>query len=196
LKVSQNEDVKKYIYMVASGHFYEYLMQEFSIEGLKLTRKETKLQVLRILFARNRMPKDEINRKARQIFIARFPTVHRIFSKVRGRAENSNRFSILLARIESYLMLNVILKRINKELPNIIAMTIHDSIMTGILTDEVEAVREIMNDVLTEFIGFQPKIEIESSRQNENENIENIKEEINKNKTLIQYDVLPSLSLN
>ena len=80
LKVSHNEDVKKYIKLVADGQFYEYLIQEFASEGITLTRDETKIQVLRILFAPNRLPKDEINRKCRLIFKDRFPTVHRIFS--------------------------------------------------------------------------------------------------------------------
>lgn len=194
LKVSLNEDVKKYIYLVANGQFYEHLMDEFYKEGLIVTRDETKRQVLRILFAGNRMPKDETNRKARLIFIDRFPTVHRVFSKVRGRDqgtkfENSNRFSILLATIESYLLLNVIVRRINKELPKVIVMTIHDSIMTGILTDDCEAVRKIMNDELKNFIGFSPQIKFEG--------IEGIKERKEEgNKSLIQYDVTTAVSLN
>jgi hypothetical protein len=166
LKVPHNKDVKKYIYLVINGQLYEYLMAEFSKEGLHLTRPETKVQVLRILFARNRMPKDETNRKARQIFINRFPTVHRTFSKIRGHEKgdqftNFKRFAILLQRIESHLMLQVILKRIYKELPGTIAVTIHDSIMTGILTNNVEAVREIIIEELEFFVGFQPQIKIE-----------------------------------
>jgi hypothetical protein len=169
LKVSQNEDIKKYIKLVADGQFYEYLMQEFASEGLTLTREETKRQVLRILFAPNRLPKDEINKKCRLIFKDRFPMVHRKFSKVRGRDqgtkfENSNRFAILLATIESYLILDLILKRIYRELPGTIAITIHDSIMTGILTDDAEAVRKIMVEELTSFVGFSPKIKIEDYR--------------------------------
>jgi hypothetical protein len=171
LKVSLSKDVKKYIYLVVLGQFYEYLMNEFSKEGLALSRKETKEQVLRILFARNRLPKNEINRKCRLIFKNRFPTVHRIFSKVRGHEQgdkftNFKRFSILLAGIESYLLLDVIVKRINKELPKVIVLTIHDSIMTGILTDNVEAVRKIMTEELTFFIGFEPKIEYEGIEPN------------------------------
>jgi len=103
LKVSLSQDVKKYISLVISGQIYEYLMTEFSKEGLELTRDETKLQVLRILFARNRMPQDATNRKAKQIFKDRFPKVHRIFSKVRGsekgdKFSNFKRFAILLQR--------------------------------------------------------------------------------------------------
>ena len=115
---------------------------------------------------------------------------HRIFSKVRGRDqgtkfENSNRFAILLATIESYLMLDVILKRIYKELPGTIAITIHDSIMTGILTNDVEAVRKIMSDELTNFVGFCPKIKIED-----------FKEDLREENSIIQYDVTNSVTLN
>lgn len=166
LKVSLCQDVKEYISLVISGQLYEYLMTEFSKEDLILTRDETKRQVLRILFARNRMPQDETNRKARLIFKDRFPKVHRIFSKIRGAEKgdkftNFKRFAILLQRIESYLMLDVILKRIYKELPGTIAVTIHDSIMTGILTNNIEAVRDIMIEELTFFVGFAPNIKIE-----------------------------------
>lgn len=118
LKVSTNQDVKNYIKLVADGLFYEYLMKEFASEGIVLSRDDTKKHMLRILFAPNKLPKNEINRKCRLIFKKCFPTVHRIFSKVRGRDqgnkfENSNRFFILLATIESYLVLDVIMKRIH-----------------------------------------------------------------------------------
>jgi len=169
LKVSENQDVKSYISLAVSGQIYEYLMKEFSKEGLELTRDETKKQVLRILYARNRMPKEGTNRKARQIFKNRFPTVYRIFSKVRGsergdKFTNFKRFPILLQSIESYLILDVILKRIYKELPGTIAVTIHDSIMTGILTNNVEAVRQIMIEELTVFVGFRPQTTIEGMK--------------------------------
>lgn len=175
LKVSVNKsDVKIYISLVITGQLYEFLMQEFTKEGLILTRGETKTQVLRILFARNRLPKDECNRKARLIFRNRFPTVHRIFSKVRGsekgdRFQNFSRFAILLQRIESYLMLDVILKRIYRELPGTIAVTIHDSIMTGILTNNVEAVMNIMIQELQNFVGFRPQLKIEGLLEDKEE---------------------------
>jgi hypothetical protein len=194
LKISLNQDVKEFVRISVLGEIYEYLMNEFSKEGLQLTRSETKRQVLRILFARNRMPKDELNRKCRQIFIKSFPTVHKIFSKVRGHEKgdkfnNYKRFAILLQRIESYLMLDVILKRIYKELPDTIAITIHDSIMTGILTNNVEAVRKIMADELTFFVGFRPQIKIEGVKE---EKREEIRERINSN----QYPATTFVSIN
>jgi hypothetical protein len=173
LKVSQSEDVKKYISLVVSGKFYEFLMQEFANAGIELSRDETKTQVLRILFARNRPPKNPINRKCREIFQASFPTVHRIFSKVRGSEKGDKfhsfkRFAILMQRLESYLILEVIMKRIYRELPGTIAVTIHDSIMTGIMTNNVEPVRKIMEDGLAAFVGFKPNIKIDFNNKTDN----------------------------
>ncbi len=185
LKVSQNEDVKKYISLVVMGEIYEFLKTEFLKNNIILTRDETKKQVLRILFAKNRMPKDETNKKCRQTFIDNFKTVHKIFSKVRGKGKgnkyrNYKRFAILLQRIESYLMLDIILKRIYKELPGTIAVTVHDSIMTGILTNNVEAIKKIMEEELTFFVGFSPKIKIE-------ERIKEKREKERKEKEIMQY---------
>lgn len=170
LKVSHNEDVKNYIKLVINGQLYEYLMQEFARDGLQLDRQATKRQVLRILFARNRTPKEATNRQAREIFKSRFPTVHKIFTKVRGhergdRFTSFKRFAILLQRMESYLMLDVILKRIYRELPGVIAITIHDSIMTGVLTNNVDAVKNILIEELTNFVGFRPNVKIEMNKE-------------------------------
>ena len=194
LKVSQSEDVTNYIKLVINGNFYEYLMQEFAREGLSLDRDATKKQVLRILFARNRSPKDETNRKARNIFKSRFPTVHKIFSKVRGsdkgdKFTNFKRFAILLQRMESYLMLDVVLKRIYRELPDVVAITIHDSIMTGVMTNNVEAVRNILIEEMTNFVGFRPNVSIEGI-------YEIIKEREGKSNNLYQYDATTFISKN
>lgn len=194
LKVSHKEDVKRYIQLVISGTFYEYLMSEFAAAGLHLDRPETKRQVLRILFARNRMPKDATNRKAREVFRSCFPTVHRIFSNVRGhekgdRFTSFKRFAILLQRMEAYLMLDVIVKRIYRELPGVVAITIHDSIMTGVLTDNVEAVKNIITEELTNFVGFRPNVNIEGI---EGRNIgEGEEREI-----MYQYDATTFVSVN
>jgi len=197
LKVSLAEDVKKYIFLVSTGTLYEFLQDQFKRNGLDLNRDETKQQVLRILFARNRSPKDPTNRRARDVFKANFRTVHRIFCKVRGNARgdkfsNFKRFAILLQTIESFLMLDVIMKRIYRELPGIIAVTVHDSIMTGILTNNVEAVRKIMEEELTNFVGMRPQIKIEGLEEEK-------KGERSKNRRRVftnQYDARNFISFN
>lgn len=173
IKIPKSRDIDHYIELVTSGRIYEFLMAEFLKEGLILTRKETKRQVLRTLYAKNWKPKNEVNRHAREIFTQRFPTVHRIFSKIRGRRKigedgniynkfvNYKRFAILLQRIESHLVLDVIMKRIYKELPGVFAMTIHDSILTVNDRDVVASIFKIMEEELEKFVGFSPRLEKE-----------------------------------
>lgn len=166
LKIRQTEDIKLYIDLVVSGKIYEYLMLEFEKEGMILTRDQTKIQVLCILFDQNWILPIPTNLKCRKIFKNRFPTVHRIFSKIRGNEMGDHfkgyqRFAILLQTIEAHLMLDIILKRISRELPGTIAVTIHDSILTGLYTNNVKEVAQIMREEFTKFVGFTPVLKIE-----------------------------------
>jgi len=161
------EDVQRYILLVANGEIYEYLMAAFSEAGLELTRDETKVQVLRILFARNRRPQNEENALCRDVFRQHFPMVHKIFSKVRGNLRGDKftsykRFAILMQRLEAFLMLEVVLKRIRRELPNTIAITVHDSVMTSVLTDDSKNVKAIITEELENFVGIRPRVKIET----------------------------------
>ena len=94
--------------------------------------------------------------------------MHKTFSKVRGSCKgdkfiNYKRFAILLQRVESYLMIEKVVKRIRKEYPGTICITVHDSLMTGILTNNFAAAREILLAEFEEFIGFKPLLKIEGS---------------------------------
>ena len=169
LQVLQTEDIKKYISLVVEGQLYEYLIAEFEKKGYYFgtndyvqKREKVKKLVLKILFDKNiHMP------RYRRFFSELFPEVHRIFTLLRGNERGNkfksyHRFAILLQRIESHVVLNIILKRIHEEHPDIIAVTIHDSIMTGsIYTDHVQIVFRIMKEELTKFVGYNPTLKIE-----------------------------------
>lgn len=162
LKVDMTDDVKKYIDLVISGRLYEYILEEFQRRGLPYTtREEVKEQVLIILFDRNvHLP------RSRKVFSELFPEVHRVFSLIKGdesgnKFKSFQRFAILLQRIESHVILNIIVDRLNKEHPEIITATVHDSIMTSIYTDQVKIVYETMEEELLKFVGYPPTLKIE-----------------------------------
>jgi len=94
-----------------------------------------------------------------------FPEVHRIFSIVRGKEKGGKfksyeRFAILLQTVEAHIILKEILPRINREHPGIIAVTIHDSIMTGIYTDHIQIVKDTMEQEFQKVVGHKPTIKI------------------------------------
>jgi predicted HAD superfamily phosphohydrolase YqeG len=63
-----------------------------------------------------------------------------------------------------------VLKRIYRELPDVVAITIHDSIMTGVMTNNVEAVKTILIEEMTNFVGFRPNVTLEGIIEKEGEN--------------------------
>lgn len=172
LIIPNSKVIKLYIEWVVFGKFYENLRDEFTKEGLILDadplkfRDSTKKQVYKILFAPSRLPKDETDKKAKQIFINRFKAVHDLFSKIRGRDhgdefESYSRFAILLQTIESHLVLDVIMKRIYKEMPGVFALSIHDSILTVDDDEAAEKISNMMGEELEKFTGFRPILKID-----------------------------------
>ena len=167
LNVPQNRDVKEYVDLVVSGKLYEFFMDKFRESGFDLDRDQTKKQICIMLFSGNWMPKNRIKRCCKEIFIDCFPTVHKIFEHLRGwekgkdRFVNYKRFSILLQKIESHLILNLILKRVRREHPGVVVLTIHDCLMVGKKSNsEIENIHRIMIEESTSFFGYPPIIEI------------------------------------
>jgi hypothetical protein len=159
LQVEQNDDVKLYINLVCSGQFYEYLMKEFEKRGLSYTRDQVKKAVMIILFDRN----SHMSRP-RKILAELFPTVLDIFHQLRGnkkgdKFEGYQRFAILLQSIEAHVVLKIILKKLNRDHPDIIALTVHDSILC---TSDPEKVKERMTVELEKFVGRPPILKIEN----------------------------------
>jgi hypothetical protein len=160
LKIPDKDDIKLFIDLVTNGQFYEYLIPFFEAKNLispKWSSKEkrdlVKDATMKILFDRNR----ERLSRSKRIFKTLFPTVHELFSIVRGPGKGE-RFPILLQAIEAFVMLKKILPRINKEHPEIIAFTIHDSLL---VTDNPEIVKRVMIEELTKFTGYSPIIKID-----------------------------------
>ncbi len=167
LIIEQTEDIQRYISLVVAGELYEYLIVEFENRGYDFKtsiwdekREKVKKLLLKILFDRNiHMP------RCRRFFMELFPQVHRIFSIVRGNEKGGKfksyeRFAILLQTVEAHIILKVILPRINREHPGIIAVTIHDSIMTGIYTDHIQIVKDTMEQEFQKIVGHKPTIKI------------------------------------
>jgi hypothetical protein len=189
LKCIDSIDVTMFVYLTIKGKIYEFLMEK----GFAQDRREAKRQLFVIMFG----PGSYWSRQ-HEIFESWFPSVYERFAIIKGHAkgnkfESYKRFAILLQSIEAHLVLDTILPRIYKEHPVTIAVTIHDSVMTSILTSDVEAVKKIVNDELTKFVGYKPTLKIENSNQiysfiNDNKDYREVEEEGNKGKRQYYYD--------
>lgn len=191
LQPIDTEDSKLFIKLVISGQIYEYLIQQFAMYKLHYTRSQVKRQIFMILFARN-----TIVNKQRRIFAELFPNVHIRFSEVRGniksknKFQNSKRFAILLQAVESHLILGRILPRIYNEHRGTIAVSIHDSICTSILTSDIEIVKRIMIDELEKFVTLKPSLKVDFPISNidyrEEVKREGIRDDQNVSKTTVK----------
>jgi hypothetical protein len=151
-------DIKLFIELVSSGEFYDYLLlraNEMSIRRLT-DRNKIKQDVFLLIFSKDYIWRSRPD-SFRRLFTESFPTVYKLFSIIKKK--NHNSLAILLQRIESYLVIDIICKEISRFNPDIPLFTIHDSIAT---TDEFsELVYKIMNEILTSLVGVSPSLKKE-----------------------------------
>lgn len=164
LQETENQDVKHYVDLVTNGLIYEYLAEEIKDElGIECkTRKEIKEVIFTVLFTGNQfIGQHEAGPK--RVFKDRFPTVYKIFSLI--KKEDKTNLPKLLQRIESYIILDRVCKKIAEERPYLPIFTIHDSVITTVGNEGY--IEAIMREELTLCIGYKPSLKIEYWRNHD-----------------------------
>ena len=173
-KILMNNEFSQYINLVVSGTLYEFLEHRFGVElgETFVNRKEVKTAVFQVLFTDNRFLGQE-HAKLKKMFKKMFPYVYEVFRQLKSK--DKTLLPRLLQSIESYLMINVIAKRISIEYQDAPIFTIHDSIST---TEEyVDVVEAIMKEELSKAIGNAPKLAREEwCKSNMQKHLESLKE--------------------
>ena len=173
-KALMSSEFSQYINLVVSGTLYEFLEHRFGVElgETFANRKEVKTAVFQVLFTDNRFLGQE-DAKPKKMFKEMFPNVYEVFRQIKSK--DKSLLPRLLQSIESYLMINVIAKRISIEYPDAPIYTIHDSIST---TEEyVDVVEAIMIEELSKAIGHAPKLAREEwCKSNMVKHLETLKE--------------------
>jgi len=157
-QLAEQPDVKLFLELVENGRFYEHLEEAFKAEwGSELgTRKAVKGAVFLVLFTDNRfLGQDEA--KGKRLFKKLFPNVYKLFAAY--KKHDPRGLPILLQRIEVKLILDIIAKRIAKEMPRIPTFTIHDSITTTV--EHIDYLQRVMKEELKKYIGVEPKFKVE-----------------------------------
>lgn len=152
-KSSQESDLHKYREIVQKGTFYEYMAAHANMEAAN--RKKLKAAMFQVLFTGNSF----INQKEaapKRVFKELFPDVYELFNLLK-RKEKAN-MPKLLQRIESYVILLVVTKRIAIDKPDLPIFTIHDSIVT--VDGYEDYVKGIMEQEMEKIFGFPPQLVI------------------------------------
>lgn len=139
---------------VVDGSFYERLQEEFT--GLRkggYSRDDVKKLVYVILFGDKRSQHFPVYKA----FKKRYPEVSKLIEAV--KKDDHRALPLILQRLESFLVLQVICKKISKKRPDIPLFTIHDSIVT---TEGNEMyVMQAMKEELEKKVGLSPKLSIQ-----------------------------------
>jgi len=155
LKTLENREFNDYISLVIKGELYEFLEKNFkeSIGLTYLNRRDIKSTVFQVMFTDNRFL-GQVEAQPKKAFKNLFPNVYEVFRIIKQK--DKTLLPRMLQSIESYLIIDVIAKKISEEHPEAPLFTIHDSIAT---TEEfVEGVAGIMKEKLSEAIGYPPRL--------------------------------------
>ena len=176
-QVALNKAIQRFrkVIKFAIGHDFlgkdPFLLYKFkTVRKEKLffkNRKEFKKEVLLLLNSKNSLKRV---RKSKRIFNELFPEVFNIFSEL--KKENYKVFPILLMCLESYLILDVVCRRIASEYPSAVLLPVDDCIITTL--SNADLVIKIIEDEMDMAIGAKPDLKFE------NLNEENAQKELNK----------------
>lgn len=109
-----------------------------------------------------------------QIFQTVYPGVDRWINQVH-KLIGKQRFSYLLQRAESYLLLNVICREFNEQNPNAPILTIHDGVFTTL--KHVQKLKGLVLKRLNELTGVLAGCKIKSSQIDHNPQIQDVENE-------------------
>lgn len=115
--------------------------------------KVVKTNILSMLNAKTNTYKNE-----KAVFQSYFPNIHYFIMELKKK--NHSFFSYLTLQTESYFMLNIIARKLNKDFrKKIPILTIHDCIVTT--EENVEFVKEFMDTTFLKELGFVPMLKSE-----------------------------------
>lgn len=150
--------INEYRDLVLSGEFYEYIQDNFSplYPNRFDERSKVKIEVLRILYSDPSLHWLGCY-KACHTFKSIFPGVSKILNDI--KLVKQNYLPIILQRIESHLVIDIICKAISKIHPHIPLFTIHDNIITTKGNELI--VEEIMKQEIHKWTGYEPRFGVE-----------------------------------
>lgn len=154
-----NKEFKTYRDLVLSGELYHFLGPSIrSQSGYEnISDKQLKKEVLSTFFSGNQFFYS-LEASPKRVFAETFPGIYKFLEVLKQKSKEY--LPTLLYRIESHLILDIITKRITKEYPRILVLTIHDCIAS--FDGEQDLIAKIASEELEKFIGYPPNFKTES----------------------------------
>ena len=152
-KTQYSNDFQRFKEFAFSGEFYEKLAKIIPLEGGgNYDRDDIKPIVFEVLFS-------GINYSSQQkkAFAKAFPKIYKLFNKI--KSHKKGHLAILLQMIESFLMIEKVVKRIYHERPDLPIFTIHDSVATTVGNEDYVAT--VIKEEFGKAIGNEPQLTVD-----------------------------------
>ena len=137
--------------------FYSHLFElEYGVSPTGAQRKSIKKDIMYVLFQSNRKHRELV--EGVRLLEKFFPFVNQFILKIMDRIGKRN-FSLLLQRVESYLILDCVVPEFHRRCPASPIFTIHDCIITS--EKYSLELTKVMFEVLYEKTGIKPGLSVE-----------------------------------
>ncbi|MEQ9309518.1 MAG: hypothetical protein RLN90_08695 [Balneolaceae bacterium] len=155
-KINDYVDTIRYLRYVCKGNFYDLMARKFNKLGINCSnRNDLKSNIFIVFFGK---PNAHNFNDGARIFKIMFPTVYSLFKRI--KAKGNNRLAILLQRLEAHSVLEIAVKRITNEFPDLPILTRHDSILIAKDYNPDKKVQKrvqsILRNSVKDVVGFYP----------------------------------------
>jgi hypothetical protein len=176
---SELDSINKYTQSPFYKDFYTHVIDRYytyTNTSLRVSktddREKLKNTMMYVLFDDNRNHRN--NNYHIQIFQTVYPGIDRWINQVH-KLIGKQRFSYLLQRAESYLLLNMICREFNEQNPAAPLLTIHDGVFTTL--KHVQKLEGLVLKRLNELTGVLPGCKVKSSQIDPKPQIQDVKNE-------------------
>jgi len=158
--VGKEADIERFKQSPFDQDFYSYVLRnELGREPTEEEREVLKKKTMQFLFFNKSAARD----KGELVYFRRqFPRIDTIITQFLNII-GSKRFSYLLQRTESYLVLEKVCKEFHNRYPEAPIFTIHDSVLTT--PEYSDDLYELMYDTLNSITGIVPGLKMETPDQ-------------------------------
>lgn len=149
-------DIQSVIYFcedAGSGQVYDRYKSAYEqATGVSISRSNAKDNVIKLVYS-------EVGqfKKEKDIFISLYPAIALFFSIIKKSGYKN--LALLLMRIESQMVLDIVAKKITKQYPDVPIFTIHDCIATTVGNEH--KVKKVFEDEIRNRVGIKPPLKIE-----------------------------------
>ena len=157
--------------------FYALLFElEHGVPPTDSQRKSIKKDIMCVLFQNNRKHRELV--EGVRLLEKLYPYINQFILKIMDRIGKRN-FSLLLQRVESYLILDCVVPEFHRRCPAAAIFTIHDCIITS--EKHKLELTKVMFEVLYEKTGIRPGLSVDDDL------IEKIRDDIFKKSTKSRF---------